>query len=155
MGLFSLETVFMKSKHQRLVVISGTLGGLCFLTFLSLTTLRDNLIFFYTPSELQDKYIHREKRIRVGGLVALHSVRREREKVHFTITDHKKNLDVVYTGLLPDLFREGQGVVAEGTLQDPTFFQAETVLAKHDETYMPKEVAERLKKEGNRGKLTK
>ncbi len=116
-------------------------------SFFILTSLRDNLVFFYTPSELQQKYIHREKRIRVGGIVKPRSVKREGETARFFLTDQKNTLKVIYSGILPDLFREGQGIVAEGYLQDPTLFRAEIVLAKHDETYMPKEVADRLKRE--------
>jgi cytochrome c-type biogenesis protein CcmE len=145
-----LEAVAMKPKHQRLLVITGALGGLGLVLILALTSLRESLIFFYTPSEVQNTYIHREKRIRVGGLVSPHSVVKEGEKVRFTLTDHHKTLAVAYEGLLPDLFREGQGVVAEGYLQDPTLFRAEVVLAKHDETYMPREVAERLAEEEGR-----
>ncbi|MBI2707548.1 MAG: cytochrome c maturation protein CcmE [Proteobacteria bacterium] len=137
----------MKPKCQRLLVILGAFSALGLATFFILTSLRDNLVFFYTPSELQQKYIHREQRIRVGGLVKPRSVVRDGEIVRFSITDQKNNLEVMYDGLLPDLFREGQGIVAEGYLQDPTFFRAEIVLAKHDETYMPKEVADRLKRE--------
>jgi cytochrome c-type biogenesis protein CcmE len=137
----------MKPKHQRLLLISGAMLGLGFATLFIFTSLRDNLIFFYTPSELQDTYIHREKRIRVGGLVKHQSVARDGDIARFILTDQKNTLKVVYKGVLPDLFREGQGIVAEGYLQDPTLFRAEIVLAKHDETYMPKEVADRLKRE--------
>jgi cytochrome c-type biogenesis protein CcmE len=84
----------------------------------------------------------------VGGLVKPHSLHQDGEKVSFRVTDQKAFVDVTYQGLLPDLFREGQGVVVEGYLLNPTEFQAETVLAKHDENYMPKEVADRLKEEG-------
>ncbi len=134
----------MKPKHKRLVLISGLLLGLGVVTLFSLVGLRDNLVFFYTPSELQHTYIHREKRIRVGGLVQPHSVVQEGETVRFTVRDQTHRLQVVYAGLLPDLFREGQGIVAEGYLQDPALFRADIVLAKHDETYRPKDLADRL-----------
>jgi cytochrome c-type biogenesis protein CcmE len=137
----------MKPKHQRFLLISGAMLGLGLATLFIFTSLRDNLIFFYTPSELQDTYVHREKRIRVGGLVKPQSVARNGDIARFVLTDQKNTLKVVYEGVLPDLFREGQGIVAEGYLQDPTLFRAEIVLAKHDETYMPKEVADRLKRE--------
>ena len=138
----------MKYKHQRLLLIFAALIGLGIATTLILITFQDNIVFFYTPSDITHKQIHPEQRIRLGGLVKLHSVRYEHNKVHFTIMDHKKMLNVTYDGLLPDLFREGQGVVAEGYLLHPHLFRAESVLAKHDEKYMPKEVADRLKQEG-------
>ena len=106
------------------------------------------MVFFYTPSDLMHKNITPQQRIRVGGLVKTHSIDHKSEKICFKIMDQKKVIDVSYHGLLPDLFREGQGVVVEGYLVDPTHFQAETVLAKHDENYMPKEVRDHLKQTG-------
>ncbi len=98
--------------------------------------------------DIAQKKIHPDQRIRVGGLVKPQSLRHEGTNVHFTLMDQKETLEVSYDGLLPDLFREGQGVVAEGYLRHPHIFKAESVLAKHDENYMPKEVADRLKEEG-------
>lgn len=137
----------MKPKHQRLLFILGGLFVLSLITFFTLTSLYESLIFFYTPSDLTHTYVHREQPIRVGGLVAPQSVKSEGETVYFKITDQKEILTVVYKGLLPDLFREGQGVVAEGYLERPGFFKADSILAKHDEKYMPKEVADQIKKE--------
>jgi len=138
----------VKPKHQRLFLISAGLAGLGIAAFLMMTAFQDNLIFFYTPSDLLHKKIPPVQRLRVGGLVDVNSLHRRGESVSFKITDHKEILDVHYQGLLPDLFREGQGVVVEGYLVNPTEFQAETVLAKHDEKYMPKDVADRLKETG-------
>jgi cytochrome c-type biogenesis protein CcmE len=138
----------VKHKHQRLLLICGGLVGLGIAAFLTLTAFQEALIFYYMPSDFRQKKISPEQRIRVGGLVEHHSVHPNGEKVSFRITDQKEFVDVTYQGLLPDLFREGQGVVVEGYLLNPTEFRAETVLAKHDENYMPKEVADRLKEEG-------
>ena|ERR1700722_18747269 len=138
----------VKLKHQRLFLIFGILLGLGVATFLTLTAFQETLVFYYMPSDLSHKTIPPEQRIRIGGLVEFHSLRHKGENVRFTIADHQKTLKVNYHGLLPDLFREGQGVVVEGYLLNPAEFQAETVLAKHDEKYMPKEVADRLKQTG-------
>lgn len=138
----------MKPKHQRLLIICLGLMGLGIALFLVSIAFRDNLVFFYTPSDLSQKKIHPEQRLRVGGLVEKNSLKQDGQKVSFQITDQENVLKITYTGLLPDLFREGQGVVVEGYLSEPDLFQAETVLAKHDENYMPKEVADRLKEKG-------
>lgn len=137
----------MKPKYQRLLWISAGLGCLSLVVFFTLTSLYENLIFFYTPSDLSHTYVHREHLIRVGGLVPFHSVQKNGDVIYFTITDQKKTLHVAYKGELPDLFREGQSVVAEGYLEGPELFRANAILAKHDETYMPKEVAEGIRKE--------
>ena len=138
----------MKPKHLRLVLIVSTIGGLAFAVFLILTAFQDSLVFFYTPCDLQSKNISSEQRIRIGGLVEKSSLHREGEAVSFTLTDNKSTLKVNYKGLVPDLFREGQGAVAEGYLVNPSLLVADSILAKHDENYMPKEVAESLEKEG-------
>lgn len=138
----------MKPKHQRLLIITLALLGLGIALFLVSIAFRDNLVFFYTPSDLSQKKVHPEQRLRVGGLVEKNSLRQHGQKVSFLITDQENVLKINYTGLLPDLFREGQGVVVEGHLSESGLFQAETVLAKHDENYMPKEVADRLKEKG-------
>lgn len=138
----------LKPKHRRLVLV---LAGLALLGVAALfvgTALRDNLVFFFTPSEALEKQIPPERRFRLGGLVEEGSLKREGARIAFRITDSAQTLPVVYVGVLPDLFREGQGVVAEGRLKDGVF-EAQTVLAKHDETYMPKEVADGLKKAGH------
>ena len=137
----------MKPKHQRLLLICLTLTGLGIASSLVLVAFQDSLVFFYTPSDVVNKTIPLQQRIRVGGLVEAGSTQRTGEKVHFKITDREKVIEVTYHGLLPDLFREGQGVVAEGYLTDSNNFNATTVLAKHDENYMPKEVAEGLRDE--------
>jgi cytochrome c-type biogenesis protein CcmE len=116
---------------------------------LALYALSDNIVFFYSPSELADKHVATGAHLRIGGLVAPGSVVKSGEdRLQFSITDGSKQVAVSYEGLPPDLFREGQGVVAEGILEGPSAFRAETILAKHDERYMPKEVVDSLKKQG-------
>lgn len=136
-------------KQRRLAwIISGLLA---FGTAVGLILLvaRDSVVFFFSPSELVQRGITPDRRrVRMGGLVATGSVRKEGQTVRFVVTDMAHEITVVFTGLLPDLFREGQGVVAEGRLGADGVFQASGVLAKHDETYMPREVAEALKKGG-------
>ena len=122
---------------------------------LVLYAMNDTLVFFYTPSEvqqkLQAKQLDLERPFRLGGLVEKGSVERDAAgvQVRFRVTDTVETLTVAYHGILPDLFREGQGVVAEGTIDAAGTFRADNVLAKHDETYMPKEVADALKKQGH------
>ena len=143
----------MTRKQKRTLLI---LGGILFLgvaTGLILYALRDTLVFFYTPSEMSEKLAERKiapgARLRLGGLVQKGSVKLMDDGViRFTITDTAKSVQVTFKGILPDLFREGQGVVAEGRLQPDGTFIADTVLAKHDEKYMPREVADALKKRG-------
>jgi len=135
-------------KQRRLYfVLLGMLaiGGA---TALVLTALGDTMVYFYTPSEMTGKQIGPERRVRIGGLVEKGSVAKDQETTTFTITDLTATLPVTYTGVLPDLFREGQGVVAEGRIGRDGVFHASEVLAKHDEKYMPKEVADQLKKSG-------
>jgi cytochrome c-type biogenesis protein CcmE len=116
---------------------------------LVLVALRDQIVFFYTPTELADKALASGTRVRLGGLVAEGSVERENDgSVRFTITDTAKTMDVDFHGILPDLFREGQGIVAEGVIVQGSVLLADTVLAKHDENYMPKEVVDALKAQG-------
>ena len=139
----------MTRKKRRLVLISSALAVLCLALGLVLVALRDNIVFFYGPSELAQKAPHEGQRLRIGGLVKQGSLLREGENtVRFAVTDTKQEVEVTYTGLLPDLFREGQGVVAEGTLGVDKIFHADSILAKHDERYMPREVADALKKQG-------
>jgi len=119
-------------------------------TQLVLIALRDNIIYFFTPNELKIKYGDNEnikRKIRVGGLVLENSVVKNNDIVNFTITDKKNEILVVFNGQLPDLFREGQGIVAEGIFKENKLI-ATQVLAKHDENYMPPEVADALKKNG-------
>ena len=138
----------MTRKGKRLTLIIGALAVLGAAAGLVLFALRDNIVFFYTPSELARKQVASGARLRIGGLVKEGSVIRNGRDVAFTVTDKSKDLDVAYTGLLPDLFREGQGVVVDGQLQSDGKFRADSVLAKHDERYMPRDVADALKKQG-------
>lgn len=139
----------MTRKQRRLVLISSALAVLALAVGLVLFALRENIVFFYTPSQLAEKAPPSGSRLRIGGLVKAGSLTREAgNAVHFAVTDQSRDITVTYTGLLPDLFREGQGVVAEGTLQKDGAFRADNVLAKHDERYMPRDVADALKKQG-------
>ncbi len=138
----------MKRKHKRLtfVVIAMALLGVA--AALVLTAFEENIIFFYSPTDIAEKKVAEGRRIRLGGLVENGSVKMAGgAQVRFRVTDLKTAIPVVYKGLLPDLFREGQGVVTEGKLKGGVF-RADEVLAKHDEAYMPPEVAEALKKSG-------
>jgi cytochrome c-type biogenesis protein CcmE len=139
----------MTRKQRRLALISSALGVLALAVGLILFALRENIVFFYSPSEIVEKAPALGSRLRIGGLVKPGSVAKESgQTVRFAVTDEKADILVTYTGLLPDLFREGQGVVAEGIFGAGNVFHADTVLAKHDERYMPREVADALKKEG-------
>ena len=116
---------------------------------LILFALRDSIVFFYGPTEMAEKAPPRGTHLRIGGLVKRGSLTHDGSStVVFAVTDLKHDIKVSYSGLLPDLFREGQGVVAEGTVEGPGLFHADTVLAKHDERYMPKDVADKLKQQG-------
>ena len=140
----------MTRKQRRLVLIGGGLGVLAIAVALMLNAFRDSIVFFNSPSDVAEKHIGPGTRIRLGGLVKTGSlVRGDNLKVRFEVTDGNHEMAVAYQGVLPDLFREGQGVVAEGALDGSGVFNADTILAKHDETYMPKEVADALKKIGH------
>lgn len=139
----------MTRKQKRLSVIGAGLVILALAVGLVLVALRDTIVFFYSPSEIAERHIEPGTRIRLGGLVAEGSVERGAgTTVRFAVTDTAQSVPVTYTGVLPDLFREGQGVVVEGRIDGAGGFAADTVLAKHDETYMPREVADALKKQG-------
>jgi cytochrome c-type biogenesis protein CcmE len=139
----------MTRRKRRLVLISTALATLGLALGLVLIALRDNIVFFYGPSELAQRAPHECQRLRIGGLVKQGSLLHEGDStVRFAVTDTKQEVEVTYTGVLPDLFREGQGVVAEGTLGGDKIFHADTILAKHDERYMPREVVDALKKQG-------
>ena len=115
-----------------------------------LNAFRDSIVFFNSPSDVVGKHVAAGTRIRLGGLVKTGSLERGDDlRIRFEVTDGNSELPVTYQGVLPDLFREGQGVVAEGALDTGGVFEADTILAKHDETYMPKEVADALKKSGH------
>jgi cytochrome c-type biogenesis protein CcmE len=135
-------------KRRRLWLLVGSLGVLGVAAALVLSALNDNIVFFYSPSQLAEKKVAPERRFRLGGLVEPGSVKKEGAEVRFKVTDLKQSVTVVYRGLLPDLFREGQGVIAEGSLGADGVFTAREVLAKHDENYMPPEVAKALKESG-------
>ena len=135
----------MTPKRRRLWLLLGSLATLGVAATLVLTALNDNLVFFYSPTQVAEKGIAPERRFRLGGLVEEGSVQKEGQTVRFTVTDTHKTVKVVYRGILPDLFREGQGVVALGVLKPDHVFAASEVLAKHDETYMPPEVKDSLK----------
>ena len=136
-------------RKQRLFIILASVGGLALA--LILYALSANINLFYTPQQIADGEAPVGQRMRVGGLVAEGSVRRDQEtlKVQFDITDGLGTVTVYYQGILPDLFREGQGIVANGTLLEKDYFEASEVLAKHDETYMPPEVMEALQRAGH------
>jgi cytochrome c-type biogenesis protein CcmE len=139
----------MTRKQRRGVLIGVSVSVLMLAVGLVLYALRDAIVFFHTPSDIAEKHIAPGQRFRLGGLVAAGSVKRgEGAKVDFVVTDTLKTVPVSYHGVLPDLFREGQGVVAEGRLDEAGLFVADTVLAKHDETYMPPEVAKALEAKG-------
>jgi cytochrome c-type biogenesis protein CcmE len=140
----------MTRKRRRLITLLAALLALGTATALVLAAFNDNLVFFYSPSELAAKQVAPERRIRIGGLVETNSLAKQVDghAVGFRVTDGKTELRIVYDGMLPDLFREGQGVVAEGKLGRDGVFVASSVLAKHDEKYMPPEVADALKKAG-------
>jgi cytochrome c-type biogenesis protein CcmE len=140
----------MTRKRRRLVLIGGALCVLAVAVGLMLNAFRDSIVFFNSPSDVAEKHIPAGTRIRIGGLVKAGSVVRGDDlKIRFDVTDGNHEIVVAYQGIVPDLFREGQGVVAEGALNGGGVFDADTILAKHDETYMPKEVADALKKSGH------
>ncbi|MGF0536743.1 cytochrome c maturation protein CcmE [Agrobacterium sp. ES01] len=139
----------MTRKQKRLTVILGGMGFIFAAVLLVMFAFGQSVAYFYMPSDLQTNHVGPGTRIRLGGLVEDGSVKRGGgSTVTFAVTDGKNTVPVTYTGILPDLFREGQGVVTEGTFESGNVFVADTVLAKHDENYMPKEVADRLKKDG-------
>ncbi len=138
----------MKRKHKRLTFVFIAMGLLGVATALVLSAFEDSIVFFYSPTELTEKKIADGRHVRIGGLVEDGSIKKAEGAITlFRVTDLTSIVAVSYKGLLPDLFREGQGVVAEGKLKDGVFM-ATDVLAKHDENYMPPEVAEALKKSG-------
>src|SRR5215207_1269734 len=139
----------MTRKQRRATFIGLGVGILGLAVALVLFALRDSIVFFHTPKDVVEKQVAPGKRIRLGGLVAEGSLKRgEGLTVTFAITDTVKTIPVRYAGILPDLFREGQGVVAEGKLDADGRFIADSILAKHDENYMPPEVAKSLKEQG-------
>ena len=141
----------MTRKQRRLILIGGSLGVLAVAAALVLSALNDSIVFFNSPTDIVEKHIAPGTRIRVGGLVKPGSVQRgENLNIRFEVTDGKNDVPVRYQGIVPDLFREGQGVVTEGKLEAGSI-AADMVLAKHDERYMPREVVDALKKSGRWG----
>ena len=140
----------MTRKQRRLVLIGASLGVLALAAGLVLSALKDSIVFFNSPTDVVEKKVSPGSRIRLGGLVKPGTLQRgDHLAVRFEVTDGKEAIAVNYQGILPDLFREGQGVIAEGAIQPNGAFKADAVLAKHDEKYMPKEVADALKKSGH------
>lgn len=136
-----------KRKRRLIVILSISLGSAAVIG-LVLYALQQNINLYYSPTQIAEGEAPVDQRIRVGGMVVDGSVNRSRDslQINFTLTDYGHTVDVGYTGILPDLFREGQGIIAQGKLDANGVFQADEVLAKHDENYMPPEIAESLKK---------
>jgi cytochrome c-type biogenesis protein CcmE len=139
----------MTRKQRRGTLIAGGVGLLSLAAILVLFALKDAVTYFHTPSDIAERRVTAGQRFRLGGLVLDGSVKRGAgTAVSFTVTDTLQSIPVTFEGVLPDLFREGQGIVAEGRLDGAGRFVADSVLAKHDETYMPPEVAKALKEKG-------
>ena len=134
----------MKPRHKRLTIAGGVVIAVGAMAALVLNAFQSNLVFFYSPTQISANEAPANRTFRIGGLVQEGSVKRDGVKVNFVVTDTAKTVPVTYEGILPDLFKEGKGVVAQGQLKDGVFVARE-VLAKHDENYMPPEAAEALK----------
>ena len=135
----------MKPRNKRLAIAGGVVAAVGVAVALVLNAFQSNLVFFYSPSQVAAKEAPAARTFRIGGMVEKGSVKRDGTTVNFIVTDTAKSVSVSYQGILPDLFKEGKGVVAQGQLKDGVFVARE-VLAKHDENYMPPEAAEALKK---------
>ncbi len=136
----------MKPRHKRLAIIGGVVTSVAVAAGLVLNAFQSNLVFFYSPSQVVAKEAPTARTFRVGGLVKEGSVKRTGTEVQFAVTDTAQTMQVKYVGILPDLFKEGKGVVAQGQIGADGVFVAREVLAKHDENYMPPEAAEALKR---------
>jgi cytochrome c-type biogenesis protein CcmE len=138
----------MKPRHKRIALIAAGLAALGIALALVLNAFQSNLVFFYTPTQVADNEVPQGRSFRIGGMVETGSVQRQADgvTVRFTVTDTARSVPVSYTGILPDLFREGKGVVAQGSLGADGVFTAREVLAKHDENYMPPEAAEAVER---------
>jgi cytochrome c-type biogenesis protein CcmE len=136
----------VKPRHRRLALIAAGVGAVALAAALVLNAFRSNLVFFFSPSQIAAGEAPRDRAFRIGGMVVAGSLERQPDglTVHFTVTDTAQNVPVIYQGILPDLFREGKGVVAQGRLAPDGVFRADEVLAKHDENYMPPEAAHAL-----------
>ncbi len=139
-----------KKVKSRIVFLVLCLISVAMIIFFVIKSLEENVVYFLSPSEIYSKNnISFDKKIRVGGLVKKNSINKSEESISFVITDLKKEIVVSYYGLVPNLFSEGKGVVAEGKLKDKKYFVADKILAKHDENYMPAEVKKALEKSNN------
>ena len=136
--------MYGKKVKLRLVFLALILAIVILTVFLILQSLKENVVYFQSPSEIKSLIELNKKKIRVGGMVKEQSIFIDSDRVNFVITDFKNEINVVYTGAVPNLFAEGKGVVAEGFLKDKNYFTATKILAKHDENYMPPEVKEAL-----------
>ena len=134
----------MTKRQNRMILVALLLLGISLSGYLGIKAFNENLLYFFTPTDILEGKAPLGKSFRIGGLVQPESVIRDDLLVFFTLTDNKKTIEVHFEGILPDLFREGQGIVATGSVSDENVFRATEVLAKHDETYMPPEVAEAL-----------
>ena len=139
-----------KKAKSRIIILMLILSILILVVFLVLKSLEENVVYFFSPTEIHTKSnISFDKKIRIGGLVKINSVTKKETSINFIITDLKNEIIVTYNGLLPNLFSEEKGVIAEGKLVDKSYFIADKILAKHDENYMPPEVSEALQKSNN------
>jgi cytochrome c-type biogenesis protein CcmE len=145
---FESKNNFVKPRHQRMVAIAAGVALIAIAAALVLNAFQGNVVFFFSPSQVAAKEAPLEKAFRVGGMVEKGSLKRQSDglTVQFIVTDTAKSIPVTYTGILPDLFKEGKGVVAQGKLGPDGLFHASEVLAKHDENYMPPEAAHALSK---------
>jgi cytochrome c-type biogenesis protein CcmE len=141
----------MTPRAKRFALVAGVVVAMGAATALTLNAFSDNLVFFHSPSEVSEGKAPQARTFRLGGMVREGSVKRTGVEVNFDVTDMAKTIPVVYSGILPDLFKEGKGVVAQGQLRGDGTFVAREVLAKHDENYMPPEAAMALKKAGKSG----
>lgn len=142
----------MKPRHKRFAIIIGALAALGIAAALVLNAFQSNLVFFFTPTQVANGEAPKDRTFRIGGLVKTGSLSRDNVTAKFIVTDTLRDIPVRYTGILPDLFKEGKGAVAQGKLGTDGVFVASEVLAKHDENYMPPEAAEALKKAHEQGK---
>jgi len=139
-----------KKVKSRIIFLIIILFAASIVIFITLKSLEKNVVYFLSPSEIYNKEnISLNKKIRIGGLVKENSINKDKEKINFIITDLKNEIIVSYVGIVPNLFSEGKGVVAEGKLKDKKYFIADKILAKHDENYMPPEVKEALERSNN------
>ena len=142
--------MFSKKVKSRIFFFALAIVGSAVIIFVILGSLEKNVVYFFSPTEIYNKAdISFDKKIRIGGLVKINSITKENSSINFIITDLKKEIIVSYKGLVPNLFSEGKGVVAEGKLKDKKYFVADKILAKHDENYMPPEVSKALEKSNN------